>query len=109
MTVHLTAQKDCRVYVWVLDNEGRVREQLFPNDDDQDNHLTAGKERVVPGNNGYVLETEATKGPGVERLRVLATTGDAPVFPAGTKVGRFSVYSGQDSERLASAVRGIVN
>jgi serine/threonine protein kinase len=108
MTIHLTAQRDCRVYVWVLDSAGHVRERLFPNDDDQDNRLTPGKERVVPGNDGYVLETTATEGPGVERLRVLATTGEAPAFPAGTKLGRFSVYSGQDGEQLASAVRGVV-
>jgi serine/threonine protein kinase len=107
MSVHLKAEKDCRVSVWVLDPSGHPT-RLFPNDDDPDDRLTAGKERVVPGNDKYVLETTATEGAGVERLRVIATTGEPPAYPAGTKVGRFTVYAGPEGERLASSIRGVV-
>jgi serine/threonine protein kinase len=107
MSIHLKAAKDCRVSVWVLDPAGHAT-RLFPNDDDPDDRLTAGQERAVPGNDKYTLETTPTEGAGVERLRVIATTGDPPAFPPGTKVGRFTVYTGQASMRLASTIRGVV-
>jgi serine/threonine protein kinase len=107
MSVRLKAEKNCRVAVWVLDPSGHPT-RLFPNDDDPDDRLTAGKERVVPGNDRYVLETTVTEGTGLERLRVIATTGEPPAYPSGTKVGRFTVYTGPERERLASTIRGVV-
>src|SRR5205807_171328 len=59
-------------------------------------------------NDGYTLETTVTEGVGVDRLRVIATIGEPPAFPPGTKVGRFSVFTGPDGEHLASIVRGVV-
>jgi eukaryotic-like serine/threonine-protein kinase len=107
MSVHLRADKDCRVSVWFLDPAGHAT-RLFPNDDEPDDRLVAGKERVIPGNNKYTLETTVTEGAGLDRLRVIATTGEPPAFPGGTKVGRFSVFSGEDGERVVSIVRGVV-
>ncbi len=108
MTVHLTAARDCRVSVWALDPNGNEL-RLFPNDDEQDDRLTAGKERVVPGNAAYEFVTTVTEGGGVDRLRVIATTGEPIKFPPGAKNGRYTVYSTDaDRERLASTVRGVV-
>ncbi len=106
MTIHLKADKDCRVKVLVIDPTGSTT-QLFPNDDDPDDRLVAGKERTVPGNDKYILETNATEGTGLERLRVFATTGEMPSFPPGAKVGRFSVFAGADGDRVASTIRGV--
>ncbi|MCI0700264.1 MAG: protein kinase [Planctomycetia bacterium] len=108
MEVHLTADRDCRVSVWAIDPAGKVL-RLFPNTDEPDDHLTANRERVIPGNKAYTLETTPTEGAGVERLRVIATTGAQPVFPAGAKKERFTFYgTNPEREQLASAVRGIV-
>ncbi|HEY1188896.1 MAG TPA: serine/threonine-protein kinase [Gemmata sp.] len=108
MQVRLKAARDCRVSVWWLDPNGQVL-RLFPNDDESDDRLVANVERVVPGNDQYVLETTPTEGAGHERLRVIATTGSQPPFPPGAKSGRFTTYSGtQEREKVASTVRGIV-
>ncbi|MBP3954024.1 protein kinase [Gemmata sp. G18] len=108
MNVHLKADRDCRVSVWVLDPAGHAM-RLFPNDDEPDDRLTANRERVVPGNAKYTLETTPTEGTGADRLRVIATTGAQPAFPEGVKNGRFTVYSAEkDREKLASTVRGVV-
>jgi hypothetical protein len=108
MTINLRADKDCRVSVWFLDPSGHPA-KLFPNDDDPDDRLIAGKERVIPGNNAYILETTPTEGAGTDRLRVIATTGEQPAFPAGAKSGRFTFYNGDtERERLASTIRGVV-
>ncbi|MDY3560538.1 serine/threonine-protein kinase [Gemmata sp. JC673] len=108
MKLHLKAAADCRVSVWVLEPGGQVT-RLFPNDNEPDDRLTAGTERVVPGSASYVLETLPTDGPGHERLRVIATTGDQPPFPPGAKSGRFTTYSTpQDRAALVSTVRGVV-
>ncbi|AWM37228.1 Serine/threonine-protein kinase PrkC [Gemmata obscuriglobus] len=108
MKLHLKAAADCRVSVWVLEPGGQVT-RLFPNDNELDDRLTAGTERVVPGNASYVLESLPTDGQGHERLRVIATTGDQPAFPPGAKSGRFTTYSTpQDRAALVSTVRGVV-
>ncbi|MBM3983906.1 MAG: DUF4384 domain-containing protein [Planctomycetes bacterium] len=108
LELHLTAAKDCRVSVWLLDPSG-VEERLFPNEFETDDRLLAGQARVVPGKSGGRLELSETLGAGIERIRVIATTGDAPAFPPGTKKNQFTVYAtAADRERLASTVRGVV-
>ncbi len=108
MQIHLKADQDCHVSVWVFDPSGQAT-RLFPNDDDTDDRLTAGSERVVPKAGAYDLEAVETEGAGLERLRVIATTGAQPPFPPGAKAGRFMAYAnGPDREKLASTVRGIV-
>jgi hypothetical protein len=108
IALRLTADTDCRASVWYVDPAG-VATRLFPNDDDRDDRLTAGKLRTIPGNDAYVIETTPTEGSGVDRLYVLATAGDPPAFPPGTKNGRYTAYA-TEAERagLASAVRGFV-
>src|SRR5262249_53320091 len=105
MSLRLTAEKDCRVSVWFLDPTGKVQ-KLFPNDDETDDHVVAGKPRVIPGNDKYTLEASLTEGGDMDRIRVIATTGEPPAYPAGTKNGRFTFYSGEsDREKLASVIR----
>lgn len=115
MTIRLKADRDCHVSVWSVDPAG-VAVRLFPNDDDPDDRLKAGVERVVP-NKDYTMETTPTKGAirlfGMwvrsERLRVIATIGAQPAFPPGVKNKQFTFYaSDPDREKLASAVRGVV-
>lgn len=107
MRLHLKAAKDCRAAVWVIDPAGEVT-RIFPNDNEPDDHLVAGRERVIPGNDAYVLDTTLTVGDGAERLRVLASTGDLPPYPVGVKAGRFTVVSSEaDRRELASTLRGV--
>ena len=104
--VHVTAEKDCRVSVWIIDATGDMR--LFPNDSETDDRLVAGQTRVIPGKNGKAFGATPTVGD-VDRLRILATTGDQVVFPEGVKQSEYTVYATPgDRERLASTVRGIV-
>jgi serine/threonine protein kinase len=108
MSLRVTAGRDCRFTVWLLEPNGEVL-KLFPNDDDADDRLTAGQERVIPGNNAYKMEATPTEGEGADRIRVIATTGEPPAYPPGTKNSRYAFYgSGPEREQLASAVRGVV-
>ena len=107
MRLHLKAAKDCRAAVWVIDPSGEAT-RIFPNDNEPDDRLTAGQERVIPGNDSYVLDATLTAGDGAERLRVLTSTGELPPFPAGVKAGRFTVVSSDaDRAQLASTLRGV--
>jgi hypothetical protein len=107
MRLHLTAAKDCRAAVWVIDPAGEAT-RIFPNDNEPDDRLLAGKERVIPGNDSYVLDATLTAGDGAERLRVLASTGELPAYPVGAKAGRFTVVSSDaDRAQLASTLRGV--
>ena len=107
MRLHLKADRDCRAAVWVIDPAGEAT-RIFPNDNEPDDRLVAGRERVVPGNDAYVLDATLTAGDGAERLRVLATTGDLPAYPVGAKAGRFTVVSSEtDRAQLASTLRGV--
>ncbi len=108
MTVRVTAARDCHMSVWVLDPDGHVT-RLFPNKHETDDRLTANRERILPGNADYSLTAFATEGNGRERLRVIATSGAQPAFPAGAAQGHFTVYTAPpDRELVASTVRGIV-
>jgi len=107
MEVHLLAERDCRVSVWVVDPAG-VQMRVLPNKFDSDDRLVAGKERVIPPKDGYALNAEPTEGVGFERLWVSATTGELPAFPAGVQKDKFTFYtSAQDKQAVASTLRGI--
>jgi hypothetical protein len=107
MRLHLKAEKDCRAAVWVIDPAGEAT-RIFPNDNEPDDRLVAGRERVIPGNNDYVLDATLTAGDGAERLRVLASTGELPPYPVGAKAGHFTVVSSEaDRAQLASTLRGV--
>jgi eukaryotic-like serine/threonine-protein kinase len=108
LTLRLTAEKECRVFVWLVEPSGNTV-QLFPNSDDRDNRLVAGKERVVPGNESYVLETTLTEGAGTDRLRVFAYTGGKPPsLPRGKTQGRHEIFVATEGKQLAAAVSDFV-
>jgi len=105
--IHLQAERNCRVCVWSISPSGEVT-RLIPNDDDLDDRLTAGVERVFPGNSRYKFNADPTEGAGVERLYVIATTGTPPVYPPGTKLERYAFYSTKkERTELATTVRGV--
>jgi eukaryotic-like serine/threonine-protein kinase len=100
------ADRDCRVSIWSLDADGTVS-KLFPNKDEPDDKVLAGKPRVLPGNKEWWVEAGATNGAGFDRLRVLATTGAPPTFPPGVPAGKFTVYPSQgEKTQVAIAARG---
>ncbi len=106
LVLHLTAEKDCRVAVWLVEPNGNVL-QVLPNEYEADDRLKAGQKRVV-GTATSVLEASVTAG-AFDRLFVRAVTGDAPTYPAGVKMNQYSVYATPaDRDRLVSAVRGVV-
>jgi hypothetical protein len=107
LSIRLTAEKDCRVTVWLLEAGGRET-KLFPNEKERDDRLFAGQERVIPGNDTYELRATPTEGEGADRIRVVATTGEPLPYPPGTKNGDFTFYANEaERERLASTMRGI--
>ena len=106
LLLHLTAEKDCRVAVWVIEPTGDFL-QLLPNEHESDDRLKAGQKRVV-GTATSALIASVTAGD-YDRVFVRAVTGDAPTYPAGVKMNQYSVYTTPaDRERLLSAVRGVV-
>ena len=105
LVLHLTAEKDCRVAVWLVEPNGDVL-QVLPNEFEADDRLKAGQKRVV-GTGTSILEASVTAGD-FDRLFVRAVTGDAPTYPTGVKLNQYSVYTTPaDRERIVSAVRGV--
>jgi serine/threonine protein kinase len=103
--LHITADKDCNVSIWVLDSAGGEA-RFFPNKYEQDDRLVAGRTRVFPGKDGGAYEATPTVG-SADRLRVIATTGERIVFPEGVLQGQFSTYTAPaDRERLAAVISG---
>jgi serine/threonine protein kinase len=108
LKIRLKADHDCTVAVWAIGTDHQVT-RIFPNDHEKDGRLVANKERTIPGDTSYVLETTPTAGAGTERLRVVATSGAMPAMPAGQREGEFVVYkSDEDRKRLVENYRGIV-
>jgi serine/threonine protein kinase len=98
--------RDCHVSIWSLDADGTVT-KLFPNKDETDDLVRAGKPRVLPGNKQWWVEAGATNGAGFDRLRILATTGAPPTFPPGVPAGKFTVFPSQgEKTQVAIAARG---
>ena len=108
MTVRVRADRDCRVVIWSIDPAGHIM-RVFPNEYESDDRLAAGQERTFPPGDRYEIATIPTDGPGTERLRVVAMTGEMMSFPLGVKNGQFTFYTSElDRQKLASAVRGVV-
>jgi hypothetical protein len=106
LVLHLTAEKDCRVAVWLIEPTGNIL-QVLPNEFDPDDTLKAGEKRVV-GSERSRLEASVTGG-AYDRLFVRAVVGDAPKYPPGVKSNQYTVYTTPlDRERLVATVRGIV-
>lgn len=106
MKLRLRADVDCAAAVFNIAPDGVIT-RLFPNDHDADARLAAGRERLIPPDNRYTLDSNPTLGSGFERLRVVATTGELARLPAGQRVGPFVQYSADaDRRRVEETFRG---
>jgi serine/threonine protein kinase len=85
---------DVHVGIWSLQADGV--QQLFPNEDEKDTLIRAGKSRVIPGNNLYTIEF--TPADQVEFFRIVATTAKwQPMKSQRTADGPFAFFKrGQD-------------
>jgi hypothetical protein len=82
------AERECCVGVWTVEADGTVV-QLFPNDDEPDNHFQAGEERVVPK-----AGAEAVPSAGLDRVWVQASRRPWAT-PEGRKEGPFLLFSAE--------------
>jgi serine/threonine protein kinase len=99
------ADRDCYVGVWCVDSNGDIV-QLFPNQDDSDHFVEAGRPRTIPGERSYGMNAVVSQGP--EYLHVVAST--APwKAEAGAKHGSYVVFaSPEERKQWEERVRGIV-
>jgi hypothetical protein len=86
---------DAYVGIWSVDADGTIV-QLFPNSDDLDNHVFAGKARLVPPPNSYSIDAVASGG--VDQLYVIASTVPWEPIP-GQKNERFVVFQTPDHRK----------
>jgi tRNA A-37 threonylcarbamoyl transferase component Bud32 len=104
VSFQVSAGKDCYVGIWLVGGTGEVT-QLFPNEYERDQHVEAGKPRIIPGLD-YSLQATASEGK--EYLHVVASTRDWSV-PAGAKQGPYVVYAtASQREQWQEDVRGLV-
>jgi hypothetical protein len=99
MRFKVEAPVDCYVALWdVADDEAFT---LFPNDEDQDNHLKAGVSRLVPA----VKVVKALEPSTVEYLHFVASV--RPLrLPEGQKRGGFETFAGaQERDRVLTELR----
>jgi hypothetical protein len=89
LSFRLESSVNCYVGIWYTNEEGKVT-QLFPNDHDLNHLLIAGKPRLIPGENDYVIRAAPAKGPG--RMHVLASTERWDPLK-GRKAGPYVVFA----------------
>ncbi|QEL14582.1 serine/threonine-protein kinase [Limnoglobus roseus] len=107
LELNLKPEVDCWVYVFVVEQDDAAI-LLFPNKYENDNRLRGGITRVIPSEPNYGLQATPTEGPGVERVRVIASTVKLPDLPAGKVVGHFQQFADNvQKSNLSLAVRGI--
>jgi TolB-like protein len=76
--LRVAVEKDCYVTVFDFATSGSIH-VLFPNSFQRDNKLIAEREYNIPGKQaGYKIRVKGP--PGIERLKVFATTQDIPLF-----------------------------
>jgi hypothetical protein len=101
----ITSERDAYVYIWNRDPKG-VTTQLFPNDEEHDGRIFAGKPRTIPGpdrDNPFIT----TVSTGDERLYVIASNKPWD-GPKGQHIGPFEVFeSDTEKARWKEARRGI--
>jgi eukaryotic-like serine/threonine-protein kinase len=110
LELQIRPEHDCWVYVFVVDTaENAVL--LFPNRHEPNGKLLGGVTRVIPSDPQYALETEPTTGPGVERIRVIASSQPLPQLPSSEAVGNFQQFANdvqkRELNRAVRALRGI--
>ncbi len=115
IVLRLEAERDCNVAIWTYDVNGEAT-QLLPNDEEggKRTQLIGKSVRLIPSPDkavdNYDIVLEPTKGAGVERCEIVATTGPLPKFPPGQKQGGFAMFKPEteDLTHLRSVIRGMV-
>jgi TolB-like protein len=78
VTLHFVAERDCYVTVFDFTTSGSIH-VLFPNSFMPDNRVKAGREYAFPdAQAGFKIRVKGP--PGIERLKLFATTKDIPLF-----------------------------
>jgi len=78
LSLRVTADRDCYITLFDFASSGAIH-VLFPNSFAPDNRIKAGREYTIPGEQaGYKIRV--TDPPGVERLKLFATTKKIPLF-----------------------------
>lgn len=86
-TFHIEADRDCYVTVFDFTTSGSVH-VLFPNAFQRDNHIKAGRTYTFPDpQDGFKIRV--TDPPGIERLKVFATSKHVPLFKEDFSVEKF--------------------
>jgi hypothetical protein len=103
----LETERDAYVGIWTVGPDGSVT-QLFPNEHERDHRVLAGRPRLVPGNDRYVIDPLATPAGKAEALRVVAATRRWEP-PEGEKLGPFALFrSADDRQRLQRHLRTLL-
>lgn len=99
--VFFEAERDCYVTVFDFSTDGSIT-ILFPNRFQPDNRVKAGRVYSIPSEDaGYKIRV---RGPaGLERLKLLATTEDVPLYVRDYSQSPFSTMNDGD----VAAVRGL--
>jgi hypothetical protein len=97
ISFRIQAPQNCWVGIWYENEEGKVT-QLFPNDEDPDHLIVAGRPRLIPGDKPYGIRAKPSRGPG--KFHVLAST-ESWTPLEGQKLGPYVVFATpQERERL---------
>jgi hypothetical protein len=101
LKLRLEAAQDCHVGVWDVTDSKVI--QLFPNDDEPDNKVLAGKPRLIPGEKAIRAKAPG----GVEYIHVVASTHPWRPIP-GQRMGPFDVFArAEDKKRCLEALRDL--
>jgi hypothetical protein len=105
----LEASRDCHAAIFWVDAAGRTT-CLFPNPEEADNRLEAGRPRRFPAppaaGKGRTRAIKLSPTGGVEYLHVIASTQPWQP-PEATRDGLFSVFDAAAQGRLRDAIRGL--
>ncbi len=85
--IHIKADRDCYATLFDFTSSGSIQ-ILFPNFFMPDNKLKAGRTYTIPGEeSGFKIRVQGP--PGIERLKLFATTRDIPLFTENYAVESF--------------------
>ena len=106
VTLHFVAERDCHVTVFDFTTSGSIH-VLFPNSFMPDNKVKAGREYAFPdAQAGFKIRVKGP--PGIERLKLFATTKDIPLFEEDYSQESFrSVTS--DSYSVSRDLQAVIN
>jgi hypothetical protein len=104
IALDIVADQDAHVAIWTLEEDGVIH-QVFPNDNESDNKLTAGKHRLFPGPNSTWKFTP-TAAKGTEYIRILASNRPLALAAAVEKDGEFLKFT-QKAGDFDNVIRGL--